>query len=481
MERALTRSAMAVAATVLLFACSYRHHAYRLDEKSKVPESTFDLHFVEADDEGWFWQPSQATKALEAVQQSADERNTFVLLFVHGWHHSARCCDNNVQSFKKALTQLHDELRGSTYEAARTEYSQADKSDPGFKLIGIYVGWRGKSLPGVLDYSTFWGRKGAAERVGETDVREFIARLNRLYLDHRSLEKRETFLGLISIGHSFGAQVLMRATASTFEQQLISLNAPPGYLRQSETTPAPTKVTLQGIGDLVILLNPATEAAAYQRLHLLSMGLQYESTQTPVILTLSAENDKARHSLFTIGRRVGEFFTGKPHKENELEREAERKALGVDGEFVKHVTHRIQPVDERERLVTQELDAGREAICADDGVCAATWQVWADLPDRRTLDDTLSRDDPQSREQLRDFDFSSEIRLGNVEMKPVTGFIPYQPLIVASSSKAVIDDHSGIFTEPLLRFLTRYIALIESKIALNPKEDREQKQRALAR
>ena len=181
-----------------------------------------------------------------------------------------------------------------------------------------------KSLPGVLDYSTFWSRKGAAERVGETDVREFIARLNRLYLEHRSLEKRETFLGLISIGHSFGAQVLMRATASTFEQQLISLNAPPGYLRQSgPATPAPAKVSLQGIGDLVILLNPATEAAAYQRLHLLSMGLQYENTQTPVILTLSAENDKARHSLFTIGRRVGEFFTGRPHKENELEREAE--------------------------------------------------------------------------------------------------------------------------------------------------------------
>lgn len=73
------------------------------------------------------------------------------------------------------------------------------------------------------------------------------------------------------------------------------------------------------------------------------------------------------------------------------------------------------------------------------------------------------------------------MRLGNVELKPVAATIKNQPLMVATTSKAVIDDHSGIFTEPLLRFLTRYIALIESKVALNPEQDREQKRRALAR
>lgn len=483
MERTLARSAIAVGAALFLVACGYRHQAYRLDDQSKLADPKFDLHFVEADDEGWFWQPQQATDALEAVQKSAETRNTFVVLFVHGWHHSARCCDSNVQSFKKALAQLYDELRESTYAAARAEYSKEDKADASFKLIGIYAGWRGRSSPGWLDYTTFWSRKGAAERVGETDMREFIARLNRLYLEHRGMEERRTFLGLISIGHSFGAQVLMRATASTLEQQLISLNAPPGYLRQpAPATPAPNEVALQGIGDLVILLNPATEAAAYHRLHRLSMGLSYERTQTPVMLTLSADNDKARHSLFTIGRRVGEFFGGKPGKDDATEREAERQALGVDGEFVKHVTHRMQPVDDRERLMSQELDLGRESVCEEERVCAANWLVWADLPDRHRLDDTLSRDDSsESRQALREFDFSGEMRLGNVELKPVAATIKYQPLIVATTSKAVIDDHSGIFTEPLLRFLTRYIALIESKVALNPEQDREQKQRALAR
>jgi hypothetical protein len=474
--------ALAVASSATIVACSgYRHQAYRLDDKSKVSEPLFDLYFVEADDEGWFWQPEQAERALQAVAQSADVRDTFVLLFVHGWHHSSRCCDSNVQSFRQTLAQLQSELTGRLYAEARAEYSQVEKDESRFRVIGIYLGWRGGSLPGWLDTFTFWGRKGAAERVGENDAREFIARLNQMYLKRRSEPERRTFLGLISIGHSFGAQVLLRATASTLEQQLISLDAPSGYLRHATpTTPAGDKKALQGIGDLVVLLNPATEAAAYHRLHLLSMGLQYQETQTPVMLTISTDNDYARYRLFTFGRVLGEIFTTKPRKADEVEREAERKALGIDGEHVHHVTHRIEPVDSRERLIKEEPDLTAEPGCDEDGDCSADWRVWADLKDRRILEEVPSREDTQAdRNRLRGFDFAGQVRLGNVEMTPGAQAIPFQPLIVATSSEAIIDNHSGIFTQPLLRFLIRYIALIETKLALNPLEDIEQKQRAL--
>jgi hypothetical protein len=122
---------------------------------------------------------------------------------------------------------------------------------------------------------------------------------------------------------------------------------------------------------------------------------------------------------------------------DDLEREAQRKALGIDGEHVQHVTHRIEPVD--------------------------------------------SREPPANRNRLREFDFSGQVRLGNVEMNPGAAAIPSQPLIVATSSEAIIENHSGIFTQPLLRFLIPYIALIESKLALNPTEDVEMKQRTLAK
>ena len=116
-------------------------------------------------------------------------------------------------------------------------------------MIGIYLGWRGRSLPGPLDYFTFWGRKSAAERIGETDAREFIARLNRIYLDHPFGDNRDNFLGVISMGHSFGAQLLMRAMTTTLERDLIQLNPLPGYLRQREPPkPAWSRSRCRGSG-----------------------------------------------------------------------------------------------------------------------------------------------------------------------------------------------------------------------------------------
>jgi hypothetical protein len=476
---------MAMLGAFLIACTGFRHEAYRLGEKSSAPEKDFELHFVEADDEGWFWEPEQAERALQAVAESAQARDTFVLLFVHGWHHSAQCCDSNVQSFRKTLVELRRELEGALYAGARAEYSQAEKPERDFQVIGVYLGWRGRSLPGFLDFFTFWGRKSAAERVGENDAREFIARLNQMYLRKRGEQdegNEQNFLGLISMGHSFGAQVLLRATASTLEQQLIGLEAPPGYLRQpAPATPGPDEKALQGIGDLVVLLNPATEAAAYHRLHLLSMGLRYRQSQTPVMLTISTDNDYARHRLFTFGRAMGEIFTGRPRKENEFEREAERKALGVDGDHVQHVTHRISPVNSGEKLIKADAGIEREPDCDRRGECSADWRVWADLPERIVKEEVPSRKDTEAdRERLSNFDFSGLVRQGNVEMAPVQDAIAYQPLIVATTNEAVIDNHSGIFTQPLLRFLIPYIALIEAKLALNSDVDAEMKQRALA-
>ena len=405
-----------------------------------------------------------------------------MLLFVHGWHHSAQCCDSNVQSFKKTLGQLRGELAGDLYAGARAQYAEKERPDDDFRVIGVYLGWRGQSLPAFLNYFTFWGRKSAAERVGENDTREFIARLNQLYLQERGDEDQQNFLGLISIGHSFGAQVLLRATASTLEQQLIGLDAPSGYLRRpAPPAPAGDDEALQGIGDLVVLLNPAIEAAAYHRLHLLSMSLRYRKSQTPAILTVSTDNDYARHRLFTFGRVLGEFFTGKPRKDDAFERDAERKALGVDGELVRHVTHRIVPVDPREKLVESMDEFPREAACDSGGACSADWRVWKELPDRVVKAEVPAREDTDAdRARLRDFDFAGFVRLGNVELEPADGAIPYQPLIVATTNEAIVDNHSGIFTQPLIRFLVRYIALIESKLALNAAADAEMKQRALA-
>jgi hypothetical protein len=222
--------------------------------------------------------------------------------------------------------------------------------------------------------------------------------------------------------------VLLKAVSSSLESQLVGKNEQPGYLRGSRpAAPQGEPVSLDGIGDLLILVNPAAEASQYQRLHVLSQGLRYKHTQTPVILTVSALTDYPRHSLFTFGRVLGEIFTGKPRKTDEMERTIERQALGVyDG----HVTHELKPVEQ---------------------------------PDSLTRDDS-----PENECKVRAYDFS-RATFAKASLQPKGGatVIPYQPFIVADVSDEIIKGHNGIFTEPFRAFLVPYITFVESKILFN--------------
>jgi len=95
---ALRIVAIAIALALLSACANYNTSAYRKDAAAQFidAQNGYTLQFVEADDEGWLYQPSQAVKAIDAVRDSVKEKDTFVVLFVHGWHHSAQCCDDNV-------------------------------------------------------------------------------------------------------------------------------------------------------------------------------------------------------------------------------------------------------------------------------------------------------------------------------------------------------------------------------------------------
>src|SRR5712671_4542165 len=105
-ERLVSITLTIVLVASLLFLCgcvSYKHRAYRDQTSTHVDSAEYILRYVEADDEGWFWHPQQAKDAIETVESSADKTDTFVIVFVHGWHHSAECCDSNVEGFRETL------------------------------------------------------------------------------------------------------------------------------------------------------------------------------------------------------------------------------------------------------------------------------------------------------------------------------------------------------------------------------------------
>ena len=460
--RCIKLGVLAVAVGALVCACSFEHEQFRAG--TRMQQSDPELHFVESDDYGWLWEPQQALSALEAVR-SSDKTDTLVVTFVAGWHHLTECCDDNVEGFKEVLRRLQQELARPMYAEAR-KLIHPGSVEP-VRVIGIFVGWRGRSLPGFLDYATFWGRKAAATRVGDTDVREFLVDLRNLYEQHAgSLQNSPDprLLGLITIGHSFGGQVVLRATSSFIEEELMQQGAPPAYLRLPVAAGKGPQMSgpVHGFGDMVILINPAVEAAAYQRLHALGMSLRYDSAQTPMMLTISADNDTARKKLFPLGRITGEVFTGKPHIDDVREREMERQSLGFIDE---QVTHTLKPVDSSSQLHSQTITAPADPQCSGKDHCDYTWYYWQKGPVAHPVADTLTADQctPEVVQSVIAHDFSAETVFSNVALEPEKGNIPHQAMIVAAADKNVIDNHNGMFSEPLLEFLTRYIGFVEAR------------------
>ncbi|HEY9026013.1 MAG TPA: hypothetical protein VIP05_17075 [Burkholderiaceae bacterium] len=387
------------------------------------------LHTIQVDDFGTLWDVEAARSALAEVDASWRQGNVFVVVFVHGWHHGAGPRDDNLRDFEhKLLRRLRENLDAPGRRALREKLT----GSPEVKLIGLYVGWRGRSLPGWLDYLTLWGRKAAAERVGDGDVAEFIERLQRMYLRANAARRdpapgvANPFMGLATLGHSLGAQVLLKAVARPLEFALAErARLLADVVRQPADTAADlVRVPLDSLGDVNILLNPATEAYQFARIDDLYRQLRYPAQQTPQLLVLSADDDVPRRLLFPLARWVTLPF--RPPFRSRFQGNLWGCALG---ELLSQKTHDLGPAK----------PAAAPSLVDDDYVT-------------------------DGGAKLRSFDFSGPTVLGRVQMTPRPGApVAYSPVGVAVSHRGLIAGHNGIFGDDLLDFLCTWIGYVSGK------------------
>lgn len=445
---------LAVLVVIALATLEYRHHAHRPGAEavfhSTERNAPYSLGFVEIDDQGWLWQPAQARAALELIERAAARSNTFVVVYVHGWHHDASCCDANVECFKALLAKLSRQLNVAAGQL------------PPSQVVGIYIGWRGRSMPGWLDYLTFWGRRAAAERVGDGDLREFLLRLDRLHDERRASAAGHTSLGLVTIGHSFGAQAVFQTLGPRLQTALVRASAGPGYLRdRSPTTAIRIDAPLDGVGDLVVLVNPAVKAADYERMHRLARQLRYPRSQSPILLVIAAENDLVSRWWFPLDRiaaRRSRLGTALRPDQVALE----TSALGAYGA---QQTHRLAPTAQGAAQRLAPLDTGTGAALDAARACGCPWISRKSPAGDSQSGDTLTAALLADTKRLRTFDFSGDVTAGGVRLAPLagTGRIGYMPFLVSRADPQVIDGHKGIFTSAFADFLVPYMVFVEKK------------------
>ena len=286
-----------LAALVLLITGCTQNAAYRAGDKSHetvrvdgalckglATAADIPVGYVEIDEQGYFHDRSQVAAALDLVK--ATSTLTYVVVFVHGWFHDASPDDENVALFKCALGGLQGIAGG-------------DKE----RVVGIYVGWRGKSLsvPG-LQFTTFWDRKNTSEEVGRGSLVEFLMRLEAAVKpDPESRNK------LMLVGHSFGASVVFNSLSQIMlarflldAEKLASGQGP----RHAQSKPG----LVTGYGDLVVLVNPAIEATriwpffATLNDYTVRHPALFSPAQPPRLVILSSEGDWATRGAFPAAR-----------------------------------------------------------------------------------------------------------------------------------------------------------------------------------
>ena len=324
--------------------------------------ANYDVFTVEFDDQGWLagsgTNPKLAEGQIDRLKAhlrelvdgspGRDKQPVSIVLYTHGWHHSAAPADENMVRFRRWLSDTV-ELEDALCRDKRRLTGMPD-SGPGVcaetesvemllkrrHVVGIYVGWRGDSILGPgIDDASIWDRKLAAEKVALGAVQQLYAELHHFWDDQRKC-RRDALQDcpdarFLTLGHSFGGLITFRALAPRLMTGIVESNHPDkknGGIAYA-----------YGFGDLSVLVNPAFEGTRYEPLAMAASEREYQkgpdharSAQLPQLLVVQSKGDVATGDFFPLFRAVTTLFE---HTEG-AESAANLETVGWDPRYVTH-------------------------------------------------------------------------------------------------------------------------------------------------
>ncbi len=394
-------------------------HRAEVERHSVEEHPDFALAFVEFDDQGRLREPAQLERAENLILEEAGGAGgpgAVVVVYVHGWRHNASVCDENVVCFREVLTGLDNLER---LQAAESGYEPR-------RIVGIYLGWRGLTakMPGPREF-TFYKRKAAAHRIGEGEALDVFLRLEGVRDRLNASAKRSR---LVIVAHSFGGALVYSALSSLFEERLAGTK--PG-------------AAVDGVGDLVVLINPAFEAARYTPIHEMASARADEATQQPAALVVvTSESDTATRKFFRMGRKLATLFKRGLTKE---EKERTRTAVG---HYEPYRTHWMEPASSRGEMLPDIVERTPRQARGSSG-CRCRYIEVGSLSEAE-IEISADTVDPES------------MVFATVDLEPTDpDNAGRNPFIVIGTTDEVVTNHNGIYNRVFIDFLRSFVVRME--------------------
>lgn len=383
---------------------------------------TSTVHVFEFNDDGTARRPME--EMLSAINDVLTTQGGTIVLFAHGWHHGSSVCDSNASCFRAVLDRIKREEVQKFESERKTNPAAKPSRLAASPMIGVYVGWRGEKLEvPYLNLLTFWSTKNQAHELGESpDVQRLFGRLAEIYTSEAA-RKRDS--ALISVGHSFGGALLF----SVLERRLAS-NKAIGRFGLDGSSAGPSNST--GIGDAVLLVNPAFEAERYAPFAKLSKSarstMRPGERYTPTILTIASKKDRSVRLAFPVGRSL--YYLVHPS----LWRNGRREWVGL-GHYDAFNTHSLS--------LAQGFAPERSKIERERCDCPA-----AERPENRS---TFRGLNAAARPRTSGTYGPGDLR--RIDGKENT----FEPFIVVETEKELVRGHGDIFNPLFTDFLVEFI------------------------
>jgi pimeloyl-ACP methyl ester carboxylesterase len=414
--------------------------------RAREERDNYDLLFLEFDDQGWVQGSSSLDRPgkkdaldeffaeLGDIYQANQKNGLSLVVFVHGWHHNASASDDNVTGFRRLVRDL---------AIAETGRKLTDRASGERRVVGIYLGWRGESIPSdLLNWMTFWDRKNTAERVAQGSVREFFMRLDflrdrgRTNLKYGELGDKDRpnqgdkNVRMLTIGHSFGGLIAFEALSGEFVR-FAARSTGDDYVSR--------------LGDLVVIVNPAVEGARYEPLMVAGQRLRgAKKDQLPVAIVATSTADWATGVAFPIARAVNTLLESTPGPEGD----AIVKAVGHNDRYT---THRLAVCDKENLACASACAAPRTATRGPGAASRAA-------PDRAGIAAEYERMQAIGKSGFKEKEYlCSRLQLESTRKQ----FPKENPFWVVSTTGEIMDGHNDIFNPNFVSFIRQmYLGVI---------------------